>query len=75
LNTYKGLDYIIAINSYRGINGKVSVRAQKEGKINVNYLTGIKGHEKAGGGEFPIDFLRDFWESNSYLDYNMPETA
>jgi hypothetical protein len=74
LKEYSGLSYIIVINSYKGINGKVSVRAQKHEEINVNYLTGIKGHEKAGGGQFPIDFLQDFWESNSYFDYVVPES-
>lgn len=64
------MEYIVAINSYKGINGQVSVRAQKKGKVNVNFLKGIKGHEKAGGGEFDVNFLMDFWNLNArHLEY------
>lgn len=65
------LKYIIAINSYKGINGKVSVRAQKKSDINVNCLKDIAGHEKAGGGTFSVDFLEKFYEDDkAFFEYN-----
>jgi oligoribonuclease NrnB/cAMP/cGMP phosphodiesterase (DHH superfamily) len=71
LKEMEDLSYIIAINAYKGINGAVSVRARKTSSIDVNNLLGIHGHEKAGGGQFPVPFLIDFSRAKDlYLEYD-----
>ena len=54
--------YIIAINSYRGINGKLSVRARENSEYDCNWLTDIKGHKLSGGGNITKDDTLKLWE-------------
>lgn len=63
LKSRPGMDYIICINSYRGINGKLSYRTKKEG-FDLNNLMGVHGHAVASGGQVTPVFAKKIWEED-----------
>lgn len=58
--------YIINFNTFneknykqKQINGRISVRSQKD--FDVTDLEHVNGHKNAGGGELPIQAVKDMW--------------
>jgi hypothetical protein len=58
----ESLDYIYVINTYRGVNGQVSLRIHKQSELNASEFEGFSGHEKAAGGEFDKNSLIQFYQ-------------
>ena len=72
LQERKDLAYIIAINSYGGINGKLHIRIQKDNDLDANDFEKFEGHGKAGGGLIGIQEAIDFFgglRGRKYFEY------
>lgn len=55
------LKYIICINTYKGMNGRVSIRSK--GSFDCNWLLGFEGgHKNACGATFEKDFVAALWK-------------
>ena len=64
------MDYLICVNSFRGINGKLSFRT-KRGDFDLNSLAGVHGHAVAAGAQVLPEFANKIWEEDYvpvYLD-------
>lgn len=58
-----GMDYIVCINSYRGVNGKLSFRTKRE-DLDLNTLAGVHGHAAAAGAQVMPEDARKLWEED-----------
>lgn len=63
LNDNPALDYIICINSYRGINGKLSFRTKKD-DLDLNCFAGVSGHAKAAGAKVTPETADKIWRED-----------
>lgn len=72
LQTLTDLDYIIIINTYKGIDGKFSCRARRDGNFNCIDLKAFKGHEEAAGykgnSQTALDFVNNERMCPTYND-------
>lgn len=57
------MDYIICINSFRSLNGKLSYRTRRE-DFDLNCLMGVHGHAVASGGQVTPEFAKRIWEED-----------
>lgn len=57
------LDYIICVNSFRGINGKLSFRSKKP-DLNLNIFAGVHGHGSAAGTQVAPETAQKIWEED-----------
>ena len=72
LQERKDLAYIICINSYNGISGKLSIRIQEDNDLDANCFEKFEGHKKAGGGLLSVKETVDFWggiSGRKYFEY------
>ena len=70
LSENSAMDYIICINSYRGINGKLSFRT-KLSDLDLNTFAGVHGHAAAAGAKVSPETASKIWEQDYvpvYLD-------
>ena len=67
-----GLDYIICINSYHGINGKLSFRTRKD--LDLNTFAGVHGHAAAAGAQVTPETANKLWEED-YVPVYLDELA
>lgn len=73
LHEFENLDYLVAINSYGGVQGKLSLRS-KNG-FNCNNIHVAKGHDAAAGARLSVEDTKRFWEENDLaLKYNIQIT-
>ena len=70
LNMRDDLDYIVCINLFRGLNGKLSFRSKRE-DIDLNEFCCCAGHAQAAGGMVIPELAERFWnDDNSCWAYN-----
>ena len=62
------LDYVICINSFRGISGKLSFRTQRD-DFDLNSLAGVHGHPKAAGGTVTPELANRIWTEDYVPEY------
>lgn len=58
------LDYIVCLNLYRGLNGKLSFRTKRE-DIDLNDFIVCKGHKQAAGGVVVPELAEKFWNNKN----------
>lgn len=64
------MDYIICINSYHGINGKLSFRTRRT-DLDLNTFAGVHGHAAAAGAQVIPEMADRIWKEDYvpvYLD-------
>lgn len=64
LDMYRDLDYIVCLNLYRGLNGKLSFRTTRD-DLDLNDIICCAGHAKAAGGTVVPELAEKFWNDNS----------
>ena len=57
------MDYIICINSFKGVNGKLSYRTRRP-DFDLNSLAGVHGHAVASGGTVLPETAKKIWEDD-----------
>lgn len=63
------LDYLIIINTYGGVTGKLSFRSRRG--FNCNTISVAKGHDEAAGATVSPEQAKRFWENeNLSFTYN-----
>lgn len=72
------LDYLVVLNSYRGLNGKLSFRSRRG--FNCPDISMANGHAAAAGGIITVEQAQQFWENedlsfryNEDYDENKPK--
>jgi oligoribonuclease NrnB/cAMP/cGMP phosphodiesterase (DHH superfamily) len=75
LKEFYGLKYIIAINTYDGVDGvgwqKLSIRSRDENEFNCTHLRDCKGHTQAAGSSCTVEFGKDLWMGKvNALEFN-----
>ena len=58
-----GLDYVICINSFHGINGKLSFRTKRE-DLDLNMFAGVNGHAVAAGAQVSPEMADRIWKED-----------
>lgn len=58
LKEYPELDYIIAINTWGGLSGKMSFRSSRG--FNCNEISVANGHDAAAGSQIDVDLIMEF---------------
>jgi oligoribonuclease NrnB/cAMP/cGMP phosphodiesterase (DHH superfamily) len=61
------LDYVIVVNSFRGINGSLSARSAQG--FDCTQLAPFKGHESAAGGEIDKELAKQFLKEETCFTY------
>lgn len=56
-------DYIVCLNLYGGLNGKLSFRTKRE-DLDLNSLVCCAGHAQATGGQVIPELAEKFWNNN-----------
>lgn len=69
---YGALDYILILNSYRGMTGKASARSAKG--FDCTELAMFNGHTAAAGTEFTADQAKKLYEEAICLKYKEEQT-
>ncbi len=64
---YGALDYLIVLNSFRGLNGKASARSSRG--FDCTELSCFNGHTAAAGTEFTADQAKKFYDEPLCLNY------
>lgn len=64
LNERDDLDYIVCLNLFRGLNGKLSFRSKKD-YIDLNQLCCCAGHASAAGGQVIPELAERFWNEDT----------
>lgn len=64
---YSFLDYLVILSTYKGLNGKISVRSDRG--FDCTKLAGIRGHKPAAGGTTTIDIAKRLLEEETALAY------
>lgn len=62
LKNNPGLDYCVCINSFRGINGKLSFRTKTD--MNLNCFAGVNGHASAAAGQVTPEMADKIWKED-----------
>ena len=55
----KDIEYVVCVNTYQGINGKISVRSRG---FDCTQFTVTGGHQKAAGGELSVEDVIKFFD-------------
>jgi len=63
LNQRDDLDYIVCLNLFRGLNGKLSFRTKKD-NVDLNELCCCAGHASAAGGQVIPELAEKFWNDD-----------
>lgn len=67
------LDYIVCLNLYRGLNGKLSFRSKRD-DLDLNDIVCCAGHAQATGGQVMPELAEKFWNNDNlcwaYRDMN-----
>lgn len=66
LREKSGLDYIICINTFGGITGKLSIRTRDD-KFNLNDLAMAHGHPASAGAVISPEKAIEFWDNEEML--------
>lgn len=74
LNDNPAMDYIICINAFRGINGKLSFRTKKE-DLDLNEFVGVHGHANASGAEVTPEVATRIWQEDLVPMYSTDFTG
>ena len=75
LRENEGLDYVICINSFHGINGKLSFRSKRP-DLDLNTFAGVHGHAAAAGAQVTPEMADTIWKQDYvpvYLDEQKEE--
>ena len=70
LKENEGLDYVICVNSFHGINGKLSFRSKRP-DLDLNIISGVHGHASAAGAQVTPEMANKIWMEDYvpvYLD-------
>lgn len=72
LEMHKDLDYIVCLNLYGGLNGKLSFRTTRP-DLDLNNICCCNGHAQAAGGQVVPELAEKFWNDKrlcwAYLDH------
>lgn len=75
LDLKEDIEYIICLNTYKKLNGRIHLRIKDSSKLIVsNFYEYFKGHDKAGGGEVSIKEAIKIWNNKMILTNHYGET-
>lgn len=68
LDHTEDIDYIICLNTYKKLNGRIHIRIKDSSELIVpDFYEYFKGHDKAGGGEVSIKEAIKIWNNKFEL--------